>query len=111
VCVVGLTHASVWAAGCSYMTQAVPVDNRPTAQMILHSLHHAFGRGCGALIGGAIINSYGTVDDTDRSLGPPHLTLLTRFLRSICPVPLRLFQGAYATLNNNNNNNNNKWST
>jgi len=56
----GLTHASVWAAGCSYMTQAVPPDNRPTAQMILHSLHHAFGRGCGALIGGAIINSYGT---------------------------------------------------
>jgi len=41
------------------MTLAVPVDNRPTAQMILHSLHHAFGRGCGALIGGAIINSYG----------------------------------------------------
>jgi len=58
--VAGLTHASVWAAGCSYMTQAVPVDMRPTAQMILHSLHHAFGRGCGALIGGAIINSYGT---------------------------------------------------
>jgi len=59
ICVSGLTHASVWAAGCSYMTQAVPVDNRPTAQMILHSLHHAFGRGCGALIGGAIINKYG----------------------------------------------------
>lgn len=59
MCLLGLTHASVWAAGCSYMTLAVPVDNRPTAQMILHSLHHAFGRGCGALIGGAIINKYG----------------------------------------------------
>jgi predicted MFS family arabinose efflux permease len=56
----GLTHASVWAAGCAYMTQAVPVENRPTAQMILQSLHHAFGRGCGVVIGGAIINSYGT---------------------------------------------------
>jgi len=43
------------------MTLAVPADNRPTAQMILHSLHHAFGRGCGALIGGAIINSYGSL--------------------------------------------------
>jgi len=45
------------------MTQAVPADNRPTAQMILHSLHHAFGRGCGALIGGAIINTYGIKSD------------------------------------------------
>jgi len=43
------------------MTLAVPADNRPTAQMILHSLHHAFGRGCGALIGGAIINNYGMI--------------------------------------------------
>jgi len=55
----GLTHAGVWATGCSYLTQIVPVSNRPTAQMILQSLHHAVGRGCGTIIGGALINSYG----------------------------------------------------
>lgn len=55
----GLTHAGVWAAGCSYMTQSIPVNLRPTAQMILQSLHHAFGRGCGTIFGGVLINAYG----------------------------------------------------
>lgn len=55
----GLTHAAVWAAGVSYMTQAIPEENKPTAQMILQSLHLAVGRGCGTVIGGIFISSYG----------------------------------------------------
>lgn len=72
----GLTHAGVWAAACAYMTQAVPAINRPTAQMILQSLHHAFGRGCGTIIGGAIINKYGMNELHWRAL----------FLKKICVI-------------------------
>ncbi|ESO01429.1 hypothetical protein HELRODRAFT_100690 [Helobdella robusta] len=56
----GLTHASVWAAGVSYMTQTIPDEYKPTAQLILQSVHLAVGRGCGTVIGGIFISSFGT---------------------------------------------------
>ena len=56
----GLTHAAVWATTCSYITQAIPLDLRSSAQGILQGLHHGLGRGCGAVFGGILVYSYGT---------------------------------------------------
>ena len=55
----GLTHAAVWATTCSYITQAIPLDLRSSAQGILQGLHHGLGRGCGAVFGGILVYSYG----------------------------------------------------
>ncbi|XP_062603556.1 major facilitator superfamily domain-containing protein 6-A-like [Saccostrea cucullata] len=56
----GLTHAAVWAACCSYVTQAIPVGLRSSAQGILQGLHHGLGRGCGAVFGGLMVYGYGS---------------------------------------------------
>lgn len=56
----GVTHATVWAASCSYITQATEPHLRPSAQGVLHALHHGLGRGMGAIIGGYFINVFGT---------------------------------------------------
>ncbi|KAI1304643.1 Major facilitator superfamily domain-containing protein 6 [Halotydeus destructor] len=56
----GITHAAVWAACCSYMTQATEPHMRSQTQAVLQGLHHGFGRGCGAILGGIFINMYGT---------------------------------------------------
>ncbi|GAB6027518.1 hypothetical protein CHUAL_001767 [Chamberlinius hualienensis] len=56
----GITHASVWAACCSYITQATPINLRCSAQGVLQGLHHGFGRGCGAVFGGLIATYFGT---------------------------------------------------
>ncbi|KAK3105959.1 hypothetical protein FSP39_009616 [Pinctada imbricata] len=56
----GLTHAAVWAACCSYITHAIPVGLRSSAQGILQGLHHGLGRGCGAVFGGIMVYSYGS---------------------------------------------------
>ncbi|XP_050406082.1 major facilitator superfamily domain-containing protein 6 [Patella vulgata] len=57
----GLTHAAVWAACCSYITQAIPKELRSSAQGILQGLHHGLGRGCGAVFGGVLVYNYGSV--------------------------------------------------
>ncbi|KAK2172255.1 hypothetical protein NP493_978g00021 [Ridgeia piscesae] len=58
--VTGLTHAAVWAACCSYVTQAMPAKHRATAQLIIQGIHHGLGRGCGSIVGGILVCSYGT---------------------------------------------------
>ncbi|CAL1534798.1 unnamed protein product [Lymnaea stagnalis] len=57
----GLTHAAVWAACCAYITHAIPVELRSSAQGILQGLHHGLGRGCGAVFGGLLVYQYGHV--------------------------------------------------
>lgn len=57
----GLTHAAVWAACCAYITNAIPVELRSSAQGILQGLHHGLGRGCGAVFGGVLVSQYGSV--------------------------------------------------
>ena len=49
----------MWATTCSYITQAIPVGLRSSAQGILQGLHHGLGRGCGAVFGGILVYSYG----------------------------------------------------
>lgn len=56
----GITHATVWAACCSYITQATEPKLRSSTQAVLQALHHGLGRGCGAIIGGYFINLLGT---------------------------------------------------
>lgn len=56
----GLTHAAVWASCCSYVTQAIPLGLRSSAQGILQGLHHGLGRGCGAVFGGLMVYGYGS---------------------------------------------------
>ena len=55
----GLTHAAVWAACCSYISQSIPDHLRSSAQGILQGIHHGLGRGCGAVIGGILVYFYG----------------------------------------------------
>ena len=77
----GITHAACWAACCSYISHNTPphlrydwhlhitktsknnyiyrFNYRTSAQGVLQGLHHGFGRGCGAVIGGKIqINAW-----------------------------------------------------
>ncbi|XP_033218871.1 major facilitator superfamily domain-containing protein 6-A isoform X3 [Belonocnema kinseyi] len=56
----GITHAAVWAACCSYIAHNTPPQLRSSAQGVLQGLHHGLGRGCGAIIGGMLVASYGT---------------------------------------------------
>ncbi|VDP07781.1 unnamed protein product [Soboliphyme baturini] len=56
----GLTHAAVWAAATSYISLAAPPEYKSSAQGLLQGIHHGFGRGCGALLGGVVISYTGT---------------------------------------------------
>lgn len=56
----GITHALVWATATSYFAQSVPDDLRSSAQGYLQGIHFGLGRGCGAVLGGALITSFGT---------------------------------------------------
>ncbi|XP_018331409.1 major facilitator superfamily domain-containing protein 6 [Agrilus planipennis] len=56
----GITHAAVWAACCSYIAHNTPQHMRTSAQGVLQGLHHGLGRGCGAVIGGIFVNSFGS---------------------------------------------------
>ncbi|KAF2359440.1 Major facilitator superfamily associated domain [Trinorchestia longiramus] len=56
----GVTHATVWAACCSYIAHNTPPHLRHQAQGVLQGIHHGIGRGCGAIIGGFFVNAYGT---------------------------------------------------
>lgn len=75
----GITHAAVWAACCSYITQATPANLRSSAQGVLQGLHHGLGRGCGAVIGGIFVNYFGT-QVTFRGYGFACLIVLILFV-------------------------------
>ncbi|XP_054927050.1 major facilitator superfamily domain-containing protein 6 [Dermacentor andersoni] len=75
----GVTHAAVWAACCSYITQATPANLRSSAQGVLQGLHHGLGRGCGAVIGGIFVNYFGT-QITFRGYGFACLLVLVGFV-------------------------------
>ncbi|KAI5625781.1 major facilitator superfamily domain-containing protein 6-A isoform X2, partial [Silurus asotus] len=74
----GVTHASVWAACISYLSAAVPPALRTSAQGILQGLHLGLGRGCGAMLGGILANSYGP-KETFRGIGMASLVILLLF--------------------------------
>lgn len=56
----GITHAAVWAACCSYIAHNTPQQMRTSAQGVLQGIHHGFGRGCGAVIGGLLVSGFGS---------------------------------------------------
>lgn len=57
--VIGITHAAVWAACCSYIAHNTPQQLRSSAQGVLQGIHHGLGRGCGAVIGGWFVTYFG----------------------------------------------------
>ena len=75
---VGITHAAVWAACCSFIAHNTDAELRSSAQSFLQGLHHGFGRFCGAVFGGMLIKSHGTV-------------LVFRIYGLVCAVFLILF--------------------
>ncbi|XP_042192075.1 major facilitator superfamily domain-containing protein 6-B isoform X2 [Callorhinchus milii] len=74
----GVTHAAVWAACISYLSAAVPPALRTSTQGILQGLHLGLGRGCGAMIGGVLVNSFGAAS-TFRGIGMTSLVILLLF--------------------------------
>ncbi|XP_069589889.1 major facilitator superfamily domain-containing protein 6 [Ranitomeya imitator] len=74
----GVTHAAVWAACISYLSAAVPPALRTSAQGILQGLHLGLGRGCGAMIGGVLVNFFGAAE-TFRGIGMASLVILLLF--------------------------------
>ncbi|XP_048516352.1 major facilitator superfamily domain-containing protein 6 isoform X3 [Athalia rosae] len=75
----GITHAAVWAACCSYIAHNTPPQLRSSAQGVLQGLHHGLGRGCGAVIGGLFVASYGTTA-TFRAYGLVCIVVLAAFI-------------------------------
>ncbi|XP_060113216.1 major facilitator superfamily domain-containing protein 6 [Heteronotia binoei] len=74
----GVTHAAVWAACISYLSAAVPPELRTSAQGILQGLHLGLGRGCGAMVGGVLVNYFGAAS-TFRGIGMACLVILLLF--------------------------------
>lgn len=60
----GITHAAVWAACCSYIAHNTPQQLRSSAQGVLQGIHHGLGRGCGAVIGGWFVTYFGRFTHT-----------------------------------------------
>ncbi|XP_022903797.1 major facilitator superfamily domain-containing protein 6 isoform X2 [Onthophagus taurus] len=75
----GITHAAVWAACCSYIAHNTPQQLRSSAQGVLQGIHHGLGRGCGAVIGGLFVNSFGSTA-TFRGYGLICLVVLAAFV-------------------------------
>ncbi|KAK9694958.1 MFS_1 like family [Popillia japonica] len=75
----GITHAAVWAACCSYIAHNTPQHLRSSAQGVLQGIHHGLGRGCGAVIGGFFVNSFGSTA-TFRGYGLICLLVLAAFI-------------------------------
>ncbi|XP_063878953.1 major facilitator superfamily domain-containing protein 6-like isoform X1 [Scylla paramamosain] len=75
----GITHAAVWAACCSYIAHNTPAHLRCSSQGVLQGIHHGFGRGCGAIIGGIFVNFFGT-SVVFRSYGIISLVILGAFI-------------------------------
>ncbi|XP_036174775.1 major facilitator superfamily domain-containing protein 6 isoform X3 [Myotis myotis] len=73
-----VTHAAIWAACISYLSAAVPPELRTSAQGILQGLHLGLGRGCGAMIGGVLVNYFGAAA-TFRGIGMGCLVILLLF--------------------------------
>lgn len=57
--ITGVTHATVWAAACSYMTQNTELELRSSAQGVMQGIYQGLGRGSGSLLGGVIIHRFG----------------------------------------------------
>ncbi|XP_051880255.1 major facilitator superfamily domain-containing protein 6-B [Pristis pectinata] len=74
----GVTHAAVWAACISYLSAAVPPALRTSTQGILQGLHLGLGRGCGAMVGGVMVNAFGA-QQTFRGIGMASLVILLLF--------------------------------
>uniref|UniRef100_UPI00398E66AB major facilitator superfamily domain-containing protein 6-B n=1 Tax=Pristiophorus japonicus TaxID=55135 RepID=UPI00398E66AB len=74
----GVTHAAVWAACISYLSAAVPPALRTSTQGILQGLHLGLGRGCGAMVGGVMVNAFGAAQ-TFRGIGMASLVILLLF--------------------------------
>lgn len=74
----GVTHAAIWAACISYLSAAVPSELRTSAQGILQGLHLGLGRGCGAMVGGVLVNFFGAAE-TFRGIGMASLVILLLF--------------------------------
>nr|XP_056717211.1 major facilitator superfamily domain-containing protein 6 [Euleptes europaea] len=74
----GVTHAAIWAACISYLSAAVPPELRTSAQGILQGLHLGLGRGCGAMVGGVLVNYFGAAS-TFRGIGMACLVILLLF--------------------------------
>ncbi|XP_072334456.1 major facilitator superfamily domain-containing protein 6-B isoform X2 [Scyliorhinus torazame] len=74
----GVTHAAVWAACISYLSAAVPPALRTSTQGILQGLHLGLGRGCGAMVGGVMVNAFGA-PQTFRGIGMASLVILLLF--------------------------------
>ncbi|CAG2180455.1 unnamed protein product, partial [Oppiella nova] len=75
----GVTHATVWAAACSYITQHTEPQLRSSTQGVLQGLHHGLGRGCGSIIGGMFVNRWGT-QITFRLYGVLSIVVLGAFI-------------------------------
>ncbi|XP_072403120.1 major facilitator superfamily domain-containing protein 6 isoform X1 [Diabrotica undecimpunctata] len=75
----GITHAAVWAACCSYIAHNTPLELRSSAQGVLQGIHHGLGRGCGAVIGGMFVSSFGSTA-TFRGYGITCLAVLGAFV-------------------------------
>lgn len=56
---IGLTHAGIWVACCSYITSAFAQEFQTLTLGFLRAIHYGFGRGLGAIFGGLVISSYG----------------------------------------------------
>jgi len=71
----GITHAAVWAACCSYIAHNTPQQLRSSAQGVLQGIHHGLGRGCGAVIGGWFVTYFGKPPTFRRQSFPADRTL------------------------------------
>uniref|UniRef100_A0A183ENN3 MFS domain-containing protein n=1 Tax=Gongylonema pulchrum TaxID=637853 RepID=A0A183ENN3_9BILA len=56
----GLTLATTWASGSSYISLIAPPPLKTTAQTLLMLLYHGIGKGFGSVVGGFIIKSADT---------------------------------------------------
>ncbi|VDD83251.1 unnamed protein product [Mesocestoides corti] len=75
----GITNAGIWAASCSYIAQSFEPQYRISTQGVLQGLNHGFGKGLGAIIGGAITTAYGT-GNLFRAYGAASAIILIGFL-------------------------------
>lgn len=55
----GVTHATVWAAACSYITQNTEPELRSSAPGVMSGIYQGLGRGSGSILGGVIIHQFG----------------------------------------------------
>lgn len=74
----GITHAAVWAACCSFIAHNTDAELRPSAQSFIQGLHHGFGKFCGAVFGGMLVQKLGTI-------------MVFRIYGGVCSVFLILF--------------------